>query len=113
MASIYHNADFAVAATVTKDGNEGFLSERHGDFLNSIEPIDHRNGERSFGVFVRQKPPEAPHKLVGPYGILPLSERAQGAAIFRFREAIQSLTNASEFNTSFDVLTPAINRRRR
>ena len=111
MASIYHNTYLAVAATVTRDGNEGFLSEKYGEFLNSIEPIDHRNGERSFGVSVRQKPPEAPHKLVGPYGILPLSERAQGAAISR--EAIQSLTNASEFNTSFDVLTPAINRRRR
>ena len=46
MASIYYNADLAVAATVTKDGNEGFLSERHGAFLNSIELIDLRNGER-------------------------------------------------------------------
>ena len=111
MASIYHNAYLAVAATVTGDGNEVFISEKYGEFLNSIEPIGHRNGERSFDVYVRRKPPEASRKLVGPYETLLLSERAQGAAISR--EAIQSLTNASEFNTSFDVLTPAINRRRR
>ena len=61
MASIYHNADLTIAATATRGGNEGFLSERHGNVFQSLELPSCSKEEQSSRVYMRQKPPAAPH----------------------------------------------------